>query len=220
MDVATLIASYPRLYHMAEDGSWPSIRAHGLLSTRALLERFEVPEPRRSELLRQRRPESVSITHPRLGRAVVRDNKPLSDLKLAPMLDGMTLAEWYELLNNKVFFWVREQRLAGLLAARAYRNRAHTVIVLDTARLIRAHAKSVTLTPINTGSTAYTAARRGVGTFLPVGDYPYEERRRARGLDAIVELAVADGILDIERCAVRVERREGSRVRRLWSAET
>jgi hypothetical protein len=220
VDVATLIASYPRLYHMAEDGSWPSIRAHGLLSTRALLERFEVPEPRRSELLRHRRPESVSITHPRFGSAVVRDNKPISDAKLAPVLDGMTLAEWYELLNSKVFFWVREQRLAGLLAARAYRDRAHTVIVVDTASLIRSYAMSVTLTSINTGSTAYTAARRGVGTFQAIADYPYEERHRARGPDAIVELAVADRVPGIERYALRVERRDGTRVRRLWPART
>jgi hypothetical protein len=48
MDTAELIARYPRLYHMAEDGSWPSIQAHGLLSTRAMLDHFEVtPDERR-----------------------------------------------------------------------------------------------------------------------------------------------------------------------------
>ena len=30
---ADLIATYPRLFHMAEDGSWLSIERHGLLST-------------------------------------------------------------------------------------------------------------------------------------------------------------------------------------------
>ncbi len=31
---------WPRLFHVAEAGSWPSIQAHGLLSTSALLDLF------------------------------------------------------------------------------------------------------------------------------------------------------------------------------------
>jgi hypothetical protein len=33
---------YPRVYHVAEAGSWPSIKPHGLLSVAALLDLFEV----------------------------------------------------------------------------------------------------------------------------------------------------------------------------------
>ena len=33
---------WPRLYHMAEAGSWPSIKERGLLSTTALLDLFEL----------------------------------------------------------------------------------------------------------------------------------------------------------------------------------
>lgn len=35
---------YPRLYHMAEPGSWESIRRYGLLSTSSLLSLFEITE--------------------------------------------------------------------------------------------------------------------------------------------------------------------------------
>jgi hypothetical protein len=37
-----LASRYPVLFHMAEDGSWESIRERGLLSTSALLDLFEV----------------------------------------------------------------------------------------------------------------------------------------------------------------------------------
>jgi Family of unknown function (DUF7002) len=38
---------YPCLYHMAEANIWPSIEKHGLLSTTALLDLFEVNGNRR-----------------------------------------------------------------------------------------------------------------------------------------------------------------------------
>jgi uncharacterized protein DUF7002 len=42
MDVAELVETCPRLFHMAEPGSWAGIQRHGLLSTSALLDLFEV----------------------------------------------------------------------------------------------------------------------------------------------------------------------------------
>ena len=44
MEIERLISRYPTLYHMAEDGSWESIQRHGLLSTSALLDRFEIED--------------------------------------------------------------------------------------------------------------------------------------------------------------------------------
>jgi len=38
MDVDALVKRYPRLFHMAEKGTWPSIKKHGLLSTSAVLD--------------------------------------------------------------------------------------------------------------------------------------------------------------------------------------
>jgi hypothetical protein len=52
----------------------------------------------------------------------------------------MTPREWYESLNRRVFFWVDRRRLIKLLGARAYRNRPHLVLELDTAELLRRHA--------------------------------------------------------------------------------
>lgn len=64
----------------------------GRRRTEALLDRFEVAEPQRTELLMRRRAVSVTISHPEHGTAVVRDNIPLSESKLAAALTDMTVS--------------------------------------------------------------------------------------------------------------------------------
>lgn len=203
IQVAQFVHHYPRLYHMAECDSWPSIRKHGLLSTTALLDLFEIKGALRRSLESQHRPDSVTITHPQHGKAIIRDQKPLRPGALAKCLVGMTPEQWYRTLNGYVFFWVTEERLKTLLAARAYRNRTHTVITVDTARLLETNAKAVRLSPINSGSTIYNPRPRGGDTFQRLSSYPFEERRRLRGLaSAVAELAVQYSVSDIHHCVV------------------
>ncbi|QIN80800.1 hypothetical protein GBA65_12730 [Rubrobacter marinus] len=158
---------------MAEDGSWESIRSVGLLSTSALLDRFEVRGERRREIESSRRPEIVEIQHPELGRAFVRDNKPMQEKTLERCLVGMTPREWYENLNRRVFFWVDEKRLRKLLGARAYRERPHLVLEIDTAELLQRHSEKVSLSSINSGATfTMNPAPRGPDTFKRIPDHP------------------------------------------------
>src|SRR5580700_3745553 len=112
-----LAATYPLLYHMADAESWPSIQKHGLLSTSSLLDLFGISGKERRDIESTRRPNSVEITSPKYGRAVVRDQKPLSESKLAKSLSGCTVPEWYRLLNKRVFFWLTKSRLQTLLSA-------------------------------------------------------------------------------------------------------
>jgi transposase len=58
---------YPLLYHMAESGTWPSIRQRGLLSTLAVLDLVKVAPDLRTRLLTQRRAEIEEVKHPVLG---------------------------------------------------------------------------------------------------------------------------------------------------------
>jgi len=221
MDHAEIIRHYPRLYHMAELGSWESIKRHGLLSTRALLDLFEAKDPVRSQILRRRRPECVRLQHPEHGAAVVRDQIPLREAPLRGCLTDMTFEEWLEALNSRVFFWLDEPHLETLLAAGAYRDKAHDVLIVDTGALLGRHTERVTLSPINSGSTIYNPRPRGSGTFISIAAYPFEERRRARGKDAIVELAVDHGVLDIPDVLLRVERRRaGGKIEEvLWERQ-
>src|SRR5487761_778376 len=106
-----LVQYYPRLYHMAHEGAWPSIERHGLLSTTALLDLFEIDGARREQLESSRRPKSEEIAHAKHGRALLRDQIPLNEKKLITALeDDITPQEWYRLLNRKVFFWGPESR--------------------------------------------------------------------------------------------------------------
>ena len=57
MDPERLASRYPVLFHMAESGSWESIRECGLLSTSALLDLFEVEGGERITIESTRRPE-------------------------------------------------------------------------------------------------------------------------------------------------------------------
>lgn len=94
MDAARLVSRYPVLCHMAEEGSWASIRELGLLSATALLDRFEVGGERRRRIGSSRRPEIVAVEHPEYGRALIRDNKPMQQKTLERCLTGMTPREW------------------------------------------------------------------------------------------------------------------------------
>jgi hypothetical protein len=203
-----LIDFYPRLYHMAESGSWPSIRRYGLLSTGALLDLFEVAGPSRDLIVRQRRTTSMVLRHPDRGTAVVRDQLPLSEDLLSRCLTDMTLAEWLATLNSRVFFWLTRENLNKLLCARAYRDREHDVLVVDTAELVSRYEDMITLSPINSGSTLYNAQPRGSQTFLPIPAYPFADRRRRRGPSAaVVELAVDRGVPAVGEVTLRVEQR-------------
>jgi hypothetical protein len=203
---------YPRLYHMAEEGTWESIRDRGLLSTSALLDLFEINGDERFVIESQHRPESIVIEHRIYGRAVIRDQKPMRETSLRNCLIGMTPREWYELLNRKVFFWPTRERLIGLLAAKAYRDRTHCVLTIDTQRIFEAQLNGVRLSPINSGSTIYNPQPRGRHTFFLPEDYPYEERRKMRGvLNAVAELCVDYGVPDITTVVSRVCHMEGPR---------
>jgi hypothetical protein len=184
---------------MAEDASWENIRRLGLLSTSALLDRFEVEGRRRFEIESRRRPEIVQIEHPEHGRVLVRDNKPMQEKVLERCLVSMSPREWYETLNRRVFFWVDRSRLLRLLGARAYRDRPHLVLELETAELVRRHAPRVSLSGINSGATfSMNPAPRGPETFRCIADHP----QGAPVVELVVDYAVpdaADLVLSLSR---------------------
>ena len=194
-------AAYPRLFHMAEASMWPGIQRHGLLSTSALLDLYGLTGPERAAIESRRRPGFVTVEHGTLPPVLIRDQRPMTDATLAPVLVDMTPAEWYALLNARVFFWVDERRLARLL--KAYRHRDNVVLVLDAAKVLARHAAQVTLSPINSGYSLRYAQPRGRGTFLPLADYPFQTWIKKRGLaDAVAECAVTGGVTNVPEALI------------------
>ena len=106
------------------------------------------------------------------------------------------------------------ERVLGLLCARAYRGREHTVLTIDTEKLLKLHHQRVTLSPINSGSTVYNPQLRGPETFQPLAAYPFEKWRKKRGsaTKAIAELAVDYTVPNIGELVLRVERRRQSHI--------
>lgn len=208
------LALYPRLYHMAQAGSWPSIKTQGLLSTSALLELFEVNLTTREAIECRHRPECVEITHAIHGRAIIRDQKPMSEKALLKCLVGTTPREWYRLLNARVFFWVSEQRVQTLLGARAYKNHDHDVLTIDARGFLEHYAARVMLSPINSGSTVYNPQPRGLDLFRSLDAFPFELRRKY-GKNAVAELSVEHSVPDLQEFVIKVERRRGGTIRRI-----
>lgn len=215
MRVDDLVRLYPRVFHMTADGSWPSILRHGLLSTAALVQKWEAPEALRAELVAARRTESHVLEHPAHGTAVVRDQKPIHEPSLVEALEGMSAAEWYAELNSRVFFFLQERRLLQLLSARSYRNDTHTVVTLDTAELVRRYGRSIELCSINSGfAQRHSKARRGAATFQSIAEYRHPQREQARdsGSYDVSELTVRGSVTDLEGLVVRVDRMHGPEV--------
>jgi hypothetical protein len=159
-----------------------------------------VPDGRRTELTTRRRPASVRIEHPVHGSATVRDQIPMFDHHLQSCLtDGLAPVDWHRRLNERVFFWLTEDRLQRLLCAGAYKRQEHLVLSVNSAALVRDHRDRIELAPINTGCTRPFATPRGPGTFQPISTYPYSEwRSRGRSRrEAVVELTVIGGVRNI-----------------------
>lgn len=209
----TLTAEYiserwPRLFHMAEAGSWDAIARHGLLSTSALLDLFEVSDPLRAEIESARRPESVEIEHPEFGSAWIRDNKPINETVLRRTLVGMTESEWYRTLNKRVFFWLTEERLDRLRAAPPYAPRPHDILTVHTGALLERYGPAVELAHLNTGAVHPSANYpRGAGTFQPIPSYPWTARVKANATEPIVELTVPYAVPDIASLVLDVSQR-------------
>jgi hypothetical protein len=195
MDRERFVRRFPRLYHMASFESWPLIERHGLLSTSALLDLFEVQGAEREAIESEWRSASVPITHPVYGRAVVRDQLPLRPDQLARcLLDGLSPKDWYRVLNGHVFFWVDEDHLWTLRGAKAYRDAPQTIVEVDTAALLDRHLEDVRLSSINSGSILRGGAARGSGTFRSVAEH---------STSRVVELCVVGAVPDIRELATR-----------------
>ncbi len=205
-ELAELISDCPIVYHMAEDGSWSSIRIQGLLSTTALLDRYGVSGDARKQIEEARREKSIRIEAPNLPPAVIRDQLPMDDVGLRRALPAeISPAGWYKLLNSKVFFWFSRERLMTLMSARAYRGKRQDVLEVDSAALIDAYAARIWLCPMNSGCTKPFPHPRSPATFSRICDYPYSQWRgkRPKG-ERVVELAIDYEVSDIRKYVRRV----------------
>lgn len=211
MEIKNLIERYPRLYHMAEKDTWPSIKANGLLSTTAVLDRFGINGSHRRAIEQGHRPEKMLVGPEEEG-IIIRDQKPMYPDRLAgALIDGSTPAQWYKFLNGRVFMWAQEERLFGLLGARQYRKLEHDVLTIDTSGLLAAHCDKVWLCRMNSGNTFPVPHPRAMTDFMRIADYPAKKRTGAPAKE-VVEIVFDYSIPDIAAYVTEVRRIKGEEV--------
>lgn len=211
MEIKNLIERYPRLYHMAEKGTWPSIKANGLLSTTAVLDRFGINGAQRRVIEQGHRPEKM-LVGPEGEGVILRDQKPMFPERLAgALIDGSTPAQWYKFLNGRVFMWAQEERLFGLLGARQYRKLEHDVLTIDARTLLATHGEKVWLCRMNSGNTFPVPHPRGMADFMRIADYPAKKRTGAPAKE-VVEIVVDYSIPDISTYVTEVRRIKGKEI--------
>ena len=196
-----LVERHPVVYHMADAGAWESIQRHGLLSARALLDRFEVDPESRRALLSGHRTGDVPIWHPEHGQAVLRNQTPMPPSKLRRVLRHGSEAEWYEVLNERVFFWSTMERLERFLRARSHKHRLHDVITVCTRSIMEAYEERITLSPINSGTVLHVNHMRCSHTFQTLEEYRCTHRS-----ECFAELTVAGAVPNLVEYTVSVDR--------------
>ena len=135
---------------------------------------------------------------------LIRDQRPMPPKALRRCLtSGLTPADWFELLNSKVFFWLdpgrlNRQRLAGGALPQI-------ALVINAADLLMKYNGFATVTPINTGNALRFAAPRNLTTFVPyerwlIDGWAYEDIPGARPRPRShrpAELTISEAVPDI-----------------------
>ncbi|PIB44005.1 hypothetical protein AOA59_11610 [Pseudomonas sp. 2822-15] len=211
MDLDKFIKHYPKLYHMAEAGTWPSIKRYGLLSTLAVIDRYNLTGAQRLALEAQHRPSKVTVGRP--GNSIVlRDQIPMPPKRLVDaLIDGTTPAEWYRLINGKVFMWAEEHRLFKLLNARAYKKLTHDVLTIDTESFVRDYEKKIMLCRMNSGNTFPMPHARGIKDFMTIDEYPARPKSGAP-VKKVVEVVTDYCIPNIKDYVIEVRSIQGQKV--------
>jgi hypothetical protein len=204
MKIEELIWRHPTLFHMAEDGSWPSIQKQGLLSTSELLDLYSYIGAARDAIESEWRSRKVRIRRMGQPDVIIRDQIPMRPDRLRPCLDpDVTTSIWYKLVNGRIFFWPTWKYLQIFLSANSYVNSPHVVISVDTRRLLERYEDRITLSEINSGSAYYNPElyagplRRGRQTFKPISEFNGR---------FVHELVVERGIPDLSGIVKCVER--------------
>jgi hypothetical protein len=175
---------------------------------------YEIDGARRVQIELAHRPKSVAIAADGLPGAVIRDQIPMSDSGLKRALPArLQPRDWYALLNSKVFFWLSIERLHKLTEAKAYRDKAHDVLEVDTRSLVDSLREKIWLCPINSGCTKPIPHPRDETVFSRIAQYPYGHwRSRRTRTERAVELAIDYSVPDIAKHVRRVVVKRGSEV--------
>jgi hypothetical protein len=102
---------------------------------------------------------------------------------------GLAPADWYAILNERVFFWTTRERLNRFLAT--YKGEPQKVLEVNTAKLLKHHGDNVEICHLNSGATRMPNHTRSRTSFCKIADFNFSSKHQP------VELTVIGGVEDI-----------------------
>jgi len=197
----------PTLWHVGPVGSWEGIKKRGFRTAEQLIGMADLEASNRTELLTEPRADTVTLSVE--GDTVtLRDQQSLLKRKDpgSPMGDGISVADWVQILNRRVYLFTDEVAMRKFLAKSVERDGAQEVITFSPRRLVEACRPQIELSVRNSGSVARTAGPQTQrNTFVSIALFPGSKRPS--------EITVVDGIDDLSVVAfVETRHRDGTKV--------
>jgi hypothetical protein len=141
--------------HVGPAGVWEQVQKSGFRTAEQLILEADLTEEERQALLTEPRRESVRLSVQGEG-VILRDQGPLfarKDLK-SILGDGLNVADWIHLLNQRVYFFTDETSMRKLLDKYIQTDGAQDVIWLSPLKFVEAAGLSLELTSQNTAAIA------------------------------------------------------------------
>ena len=181
MDLSELAEHFPNLWHVTFAGGWDGIQRQGLL-------RAVDVAPKEADAFR---PE-VQRVEGADGLAVTLRDQVLSRSDPAPYLDGITPAQWWSLINGRVYFFRKKEDATDLLDVYLGKGHAQEVVRVRTKAALEAVAGQVEVTTVNAGTFPRTKGpSRGPATFIPLADYPAAAVAKIQEVTVTVKVPLA-----------------------------
>jgi hypothetical protein len=190
MELGEFSRRYPYLWHATFPGGWDGIRRVGFLRPADLVKGCDAA----------RRGDPSSVPGPSNVEVVLRDQLP-SGRDPAPNLDGVPPAEWWRLINSRIYFFCHESGLKTLIKSYRKRGFAQDVIKVRTKALLLPVADAVEVTTVNSGEFPPRAEPcRGRDTFVALADFVSTDLARVKEVTVTSTIPVQDtAILSVVR---------------------
>lgn len=165
MNLDDLVARFPNVWHATFPGGWDGIQRSGLRPAADLLK-----AAKRAKEASALREEVVELKLPD-GEATLRHQAP-NRKDPAPYLDGISVEEWYQLLNGRSYLFVNREDVDKLVNTCLELGIGQEVATFQTRRLLSPVAEHVQVNTVNASTFPRAGGPvRGPKTFLSLPDY-------------------------------------------------
>lgn len=185
MDLDSLVARFPRIWHATFPGGWDGIARSGLRSSADLLDGAG-----RGDESRAVRPDDIAVTTAD-GTATLRAQKP-NRKDPSPYLDALSVEEWWHLVNSRSYFFGNRDDLDKMVDGCLEQGVGQEVIGFETRRLLGPVADAVEVTTVNVGTFPRASGPvRGRSTFKPLADFT-SPSTKIKDITVTVPITVVD----------------------------